>query len=116
MFHLHRFEHHQPLAGANAVPLGHIDRDDLARHRGEDRSVARREGTAATRREIELVRLPVGKHHDALVIRKAGQGFEGCGLGRIDRREFAALAQRHGQSQRAVEAETGHRLFGDARG
>ena len=31
MLHLHRFEHHQPLAGGDRLAFRHIHRDDLAR-------------------------------------------------------------------------------------
>ena len=95
MFHLHRLEHHQPLACGDAVALGHIDRDDLARHGGDDRAVARCQRSAAACDQIELVRLPVGEYDHAFVVGEDGQRFEWCGLGRVDRGELAALPQRH---------------------
>ena len=39
VLHLHRLEHHEPLPGGDRITLRHIDRDDLARHGGDDVAV-----------------------------------------------------------------------------
>ena len=106
MFHLHRLEHHQPLSRSHPVALGHIDRDDLAWHRGEDSTATGRRRAAAAAFQRELETLTIGKDHRARIFDETC-GMRGAAFADdVDRAAFALVEQGRGDPRIRIEPET----------